>query len=72
MRILFCIVFLSSFSAFAEEDLFAKFDRTNCKTDVKTKEVVCTLDGKKVPSGLDKKKLSAEIENDDELDVVTE
>jgi len=71
MRRLFCIVFLISFSAFAEDDYFAQFERTNCKTNVKTKEVVCTLDGKKVPSELDKKKQSAQIENDDELDITT-
>jgi hypothetical protein len=72
MRILFCIVFLLSTSVFAEEDLFATFDRTKCKVEEKTKEEICTLDGKRIPSGLDKKKQSAKTVKDDELDVVTE
>ncbi len=70
MKILMAsLLFLSLNALAAEDDLMAQFERTVCKTNEKTKEVSCTLDGKKVPSEIDKKKQAQAI--DDELDATT-
>lgn len=72
MKLLLPIILLfSTVTAFAEEDLIAAFERTHCKVDQKTKEEVCTLDGKKLPNELQKKQALQSAAQDSELDVVT-
>jgi hypothetical protein len=70
MKYLISLLVLVSVNAFAEEDLFAQFDRTVCQTDTITKEVTCTLDGKKVPSSLDKKQALTTTDDEIETSVI--
>ncbi len=71
MKYLVSLLVLVSIQAFAEEDLIAQFERTVCKTEAKTKKVVCSLDGKQVPSELENKH-AQQNSTDDELDVTTQ
>jgi hypothetical protein len=72
MKLLLPIILLfSAATALAEEDLIAAFERTECKIDKKTKEEVCTLDGKKLPTELQKKQAQQSAAQDPELDIVT-
>ena len=71
MKILLPVALLFSMTAFAEEDLMSAFERTKCEINKKTKEEVCTLDGKKLPTEKDKKRAQQKAQQDDELDVTT-
>jgi hypothetical protein len=70
MKYLFSLLVLVSMNAFAEEDLFAQFERTICQPDTITKEVTCSLDGKKVPVNPDKKQALSNAEGETEESVI--